>query len=95
MVAFGLLAEVAPGHGATLPVALEHPVPSGLSAEERYLKSSAEAIRLTSGMGLRGFRLNMAVEAAADTNALLAPLPRLQEAVGEENCRELHRLLRS
>jgi len=53
------------------------------------------AVQLTAGMGLRGYRLSLAVESAGDADALLALLPRIQEAVGVEKCRALEAVLRS
>lgn len=62
------------------------PAPSGDGATggKRYLEAYQVATRLTSGLGLKGFRLNMAVEGAADFDALVALAPRIREAVGLE-----------
>lgn len=49
---------------------------------QRYRDAYPVAIRLTSGLGLRGFRLNLAVEAAADYDALRRVAPKIKEAVG-------------
>jgi hypothetical protein len=49
---------------------------------QRYRDAYPVAIRLTSGLGLRGFRLNLAVEAAADYDALRRLAPKIKEAVG-------------
>ena len=53
------------------------------------MKAYPIAIRLTAGLGLRGFRLNLAVEAAGDLDKLKALAPRIKEAVGAEKFREL------
>jgi hypothetical protein len=95
LISLGLLEEAALEEEAILSAPASGTQWTGLSSEDRYLRGYAEAIRLTSGLGLRGFRLNLAVEGAADSKALLALLPRLQDALGEENCRELQRLLQS
>jgi len=49
---------------------------------------------LTGTLGLRGFRLNLAVEGAADVDALLALFPKIRDAVGAGKCRELERALK-
>lgn len=62
----------------------------GSDAEnERYKKAYPLAARLSGALGLRGFRLNLAVEGAADVEALRVLLPRIKEAVGADRCLEL------
>ena len=51
------------------------------------------ATQLTASLGLRGFRLNLAVEAASGYDDLLALLPKIQAAVGNEKCAGLERAL--
>jgi len=58
-----------------------------LSKQERYLQAKILATQLTAGMGLRGFRLNMAVESAAGFDELQALLPKLQAALGVAACK--------
>lgn len=65
-----------------------------LSGAERYSLAYPLATALTAGLGLRGVRLNLAVEAAADDVQLLVLLPKLQEALGVEKCRALEQVLR-
>lgn len=66
----------------------------GSDAEnERYKVAYPLAARLTGALGLRGFRLNLAVEGAADVDALRALLPKIRDAVGGDKCRELERAL--
>ena len=60
-----------------------------LAAQAHFLKAYPIATRLTAGLGLRGFRLNLAVEAAGDLDKLKALAPRIKEAVGAEKFREL------
>lgn len=70
--------------------------PSGaptLSAQEHYLRAYPIATRLTAGLGLRGFRLNLAVEAAADVVKLQELAPKIKEAVGPEKFKELESAL--
>jgi hypothetical protein len=62
--------------------------------EERYVAALPIATQLTAGMGLRGFRLNLAVEAAAGYDDLLALLPKISDALGAKACRELEAALK-
>jgi hypothetical protein len=54
------------------------------SAQERYAAAYPIAARLTASLGLRGFRLNLAVEAATCYEDLVALSVRIREAVGSE-----------
>ena len=54
------------------------------SSKERYAEAYPIATRLTASLGLRGFRLNLAVEAAGSYEDLAALAPRIREAVGAE-----------
>ena len=60
---------------------------------QRYFDAKPLATQLTASLGLRGFRLNLAVEAAEGYQELLDLLPKIQEAVGVKACRELVRAL--
>ncbi len=60
-----------------------------ISAQAQYAKAYPIAVRLTSNLGLRGFRLNLSVESAADLEALKDLSPKIKEAVGIEKYREL------
>lgn len=64
------------------------------SAMERYQEAKSMATSLTASLGLRGFRLNLAVESASGYQELLALLPKIQDAVGSKACRELERVLK-
>ena len=64
------------------------------ASNERYKKAYPIAAQLTGALGLRGFRLNLAVEAAADVEALLALLPKIRETVGAGKCSELEQALK-
>lgn len=68
--------------------------PSALS-QANYSTAYPIATRLTSGLGLRGFRLNLAVEAAGDLEKLKELAPRIKEAVGPEKFKELEDALYS
>jgi hypothetical protein len=52
--------------------------------QERYAEAYPIASRLTASLGLRGFRLNLAVEGAVNYEQLLAIAPRIREAVGDQ-----------
>jgi hypothetical protein len=57
--------------------------------QERYAEAYPIATALTAQLGLRGFRLNLAVEAAGNYEELLAVAPRIKDAVGAEKFRPL------
>jgi hypothetical protein len=64
-----------------------------LNAQEHYSRAYPIATRLTAGLGLRGFRLNLAVEAAGDIDKLKELAPKIKEAVGPEKFKELENAL--
>lgn len=76
----------APGHMA--------PGPAGHSEQQRYLEGKALATQITATLGLRGFRLNLSVESAANLKELLDLLPKIQAAAGEAACKRLEAALR-
>jgi hypothetical protein len=63
------------------------------SAQDRYKEAKPMATKLTAALGLRGFRLNLAVESASGFDELLALLPKIKEAAGAKACAELERTL--
>lgn len=63
------------------------------SAQDRYKEGKPMATKLTASLGLRGFRLNLAVESAGGYEELLALLPKIKEAAGAKACAELERTL--
>lgn len=65
----------------------------GLSLEERYEQAYPIATMLTGHLGLKGYRLNLAVMSAGNYMELLALAPRIREAVGEERYTMLDHLL--
>ena len=88
------LADTAPA-ATSLTAALSHTVHGTptLSAQEHYTKAYPIAIHLTAGLGLRGFRLNLAVEAAGDLDKLKEIAPKIKLAVGPEKYLELENAL--
>ena len=105
MVARGFLALVE-GSGAPAPSALAVGVPAAapvsvtgaaapLNKSDLFSLAWPVATRLTATLGLRGFRLNLAVEAASGYDDLLALLPRITDAMGPEKVRELKEALKA
>ena len=85
------LAPAASQIGAALSQTADgHPT---INAQAHYSKAYPIATRLTAGLGLRGFRLNLAVEAAGDLDKLKELAPRIREAVGPEKFLELENAL--
>ena len=80
-----------PAMAPTEPAPLE--APSLRTTQERYAVAYPIAARLTSGLGLRGFRLNLAVEAATSYEDLVALAPKILEAVGPEKFKPLQQAL--
>ena len=101
LVAQGLLAVIArtvPIPIAAAPAAMSAPVQSApeapsLNAQTHYSNAYPIATRLTAGLGLRGFLLNLAVEAAGDLLKLRELAPKIRQAVGPEKFSELERAL--
>ena len=59
------------------------------NSQSQYAKAYLVAVRLTGGLGLRGFRLNLAVESAGDLEQLKDLAPKIKEAVGVAKFKEL------
>lgn len=66
---------------------------SGRSPMERYQAAYPIATELTAGLGLRGFRLNLAVEGAGSFDDLAALAPKIREAVGDAKFARLDKAL--
>lgn len=60
---------------------------------ERYQEAYVVAAELTAGLGLRGFRLHLAVERATGYEPLAELAPKIREAVGEAQYQPLERAL--
>jgi len=69
------------------------PMQHGRTPQQRYQDAYPVATRLTSSLGLRGFKLNLQVEAATRYEDLVALAPKIRAAVGEAACTELDRAL--
>lgn len=86
---------LSPLAAAQTSAALSHN-PDGLptqNAQAHYSRAYPIAARLTAGLGLRGFRLNLAVEGAGDLDKLKQLAPKIREAVGAEKFLELENAL--
>lgn len=64
-------------------------------SQSNYSTAYPIATRLTAGLGLRGFRLNLAVEASGSLEKLKELAPRIKEAVGADKFKELEDALYS
>jgi hypothetical protein len=65
----------------------------GRSLEEKFQEAYEIATMLTANLGLRGYRLNLAVEQATNYMELSALAPRIREAVGDDSYEMLERAL--
>ena len=100
MVAHGMLAP-APGESVlaleqaaqNLAVQAAADAFKARSPQERYTEAKPLATKLTAALGLRGFRLNLAVESAGGYDELLTLLPKIRDAAGAKACEELERVL--
>ncbi len=104
----GLLAPHA-GAGAAPPPAVVDTVPATIEASpgptdaiapteeltptQRYQRAYPVATRITAQLGLRGFKLNLAVEAASGYDDLVALLPKIAISAGDKAAAELKRAL--
>lgn len=74
-------------------VAMEAVGGSGRSDQQRYKDAYPVATELTAGLGLRGFRLNLAVEGSGSFSDLAALAPKIREAVGDAKFARLDKAL--
>lgn len=64
------------------------------SDQELYQRAYPIATKLTSSLGLRGFRLNLSLESAGNYGDLVKLAPKIQDAVGDSKYAELKAALR-
>ncbi|NVM91030.1 hypothetical protein FHT32_004694 [Variovorax sp. SG517] len=96
MVGLGLLepaAGSAPSSAASTAAAAPAQGSSGRSKQQRYKDAYPIATQLTGSLGLKGFRLNLQVEAATGYDDLLALAPKIRAAVGAEKAAALDKAL--
>ena len=70
------------------------PADPALLPDALYRRAYPIATQLVSSLGLRGVRLNLAVESARGYDDLVALVPRIREAVGPAKCAALEQALR-
>jgi hypothetical protein len=87
------LREVLPTMASDNTPPFEASLPPTRSAQARYTLAKPLATQLTAALGLKGFRLNLAVESAVGCDDLLLLLPKIEAALGPEACQELARAL--
>ena len=92
LMASDLIAEVLLPNAPALAEVVPVPV-SARTAQERYRDAYPVATRLTSGLGLRGFRLNLALEAVGSFEQLVELAPKIKQAVGPEKFAALDKAL--
>ena len=63
------------------------------SMSMRYQQAYPLVVSITGGLGLKGFRLNLAVEAAMGYLQLVALAPRIRDAAGDKAYARLHSAL--
>lgn len=87
----GLVADSSPAIelAAAAPAAAADP----RTPQQRYAEAYPIATKLTAGLGLRGVRLNLAVEGATSYEDLLALSPKIRDAVGAEKFAPLAKAL--
>jgi len=91
LVVAGVVAEMAAAAAPRAPQEADAP---RANPEERYRNAYPIAVALTSGMGLRGVRLNMAVETAKNYEELLVVAAKIKESVGDEKFEPLRKALK-
>ncbi|WP_448255122.1 hypothetical protein [Ottowia oryzae] len=82
-----------PGSTLSPPSVLATPDLPEAEQQRRYQAAYPLATQLTAGLGLRGFRLNLAVERAEGYLGLLQLLPKIEEAAGADRCAALRGVL--
>ena len=63
------------------------------SSMQRYQQAYPMAVSITGALGLKGFRLNLAVEAAMGYQQLVELAPRIRDAAGDKAYAPLHKAL--
>jgi hypothetical protein len=82
LLATGLIAEVPDAQEDQARRAAE--ALRARTPQQRYAEAYPIATRLTASLGLKGFRLNLAVEHALDYPQLCEVAPRIKEAIGAQ-----------
>src|SRR6218665_3157735 len=93
MMDAGLLVPLPEQQPAAVPATAPPEQDPGRSPQQRYQAAYPIAAELTARLGLRGFRLNLAVEGARSFDALAALAPKIRGAVGAAPHERLDRAL--
>jgi hypothetical protein len=94
LVTSGLISQVeSPVMSLESKLSVSARVAGGRTPQERYRDAYPVATQLTAALGLRGFRLNLAVESVGSFEQLLELAPRIEQAVGSEKFTALARAL--
>ena len=99
MVSLGLVVEVNQPSTSKADAPIKRSEPLGgfvelNEAQSRYKLAYPLATQLTASLGFRGFRLNLAVEAAGSYSQLVQLFPKIKEAAGAEKSLALENALR-
>ncbi|MDR2331185.1 MAG: hypothetical protein LBE58_16405 [Comamonas sp.] len=91
-------APMPPPAAAAAPVAAPaaaatNPAAAISNHSERYIKAYAAASQLVSGLGLKGFRLQLQLEKAQGYDGLVAILPKLREVIDAKKLRPIEAIL--
>ncbi len=89
LVELGLVVDASPKATAAKQAAVEQAAEvvrqhKERTPQQRYAEAYPIASKLTASLGLRGFRLNLAVEGAGNYDDLVALAPKIREAVGPD-----------
>ncbi|MCW5236722.1 hypothetical protein [Verminephrobacter eiseniae] len=93
MIDAGLLVHLPEQRPAAAPATAPPEQDPGRSPQQRYQAAYPIAAELTARLGLRGFRLNLAVEGARSFDDLAALAPKIREAVGAAQYERLDKAL--
>ena len=99
LLELGLLEPITASAAAAAPIELSSPQAAAQAApgerlpQERYAEGYTIATELTGKLGLKGFHLNLAVEATTCYDDLVAVAPRIRDAVGLERYAPLEHAL--
>ncbi len=99
MISLGLLEEVNLSNSTQVTESAQVLEPLGgfvdlIEAQARYRLAYPLATQLTASLGFRGFRLNLAIEAAGSYSQLVQLFPKIKEAAGPEKSLALENALR-
>ena len=94
LIACGLISQIeSPVAGIEPDLPAAAIAASGRTSQERYRDAYPVATQLTAALGLRGFRLNLAVESVGSFEQLVQLAPKIEQAVGPEKFSALARAL--